>query len=51
MEQIKFQLNHSDMSMKELADYFDFANPSFFGKFVKQHLGMSPMQYRALKEE
>ena len=51
MEQIKVQLKHSDMSMKELADYFDFANPSFFGKFVKQHLGMSPMQYRALKEE
>ena len=24
MEQIKFQLKHSDMSMKELADYFDF---------------------------
>ena len=51
MEQIKFQLRHSDMSMKELADYFDFANPSFFGKFVKQHLGMSPMQYRTQKEE
>ena len=51
MEQIKFQLKHSDMSMKELADYFDFTNPSFFGKFVKQHLGMSPMQYRTQKEK
>lgn len=51
MNKIKHQLKHSDMSMKELADYFDFANPSFFGKFVKQNLGMSPQQYRHSKEE
>ena len=43
---IKHQLKHSDMSIKEVADYFDFVNPSFFGKFVKQHTGMSPLQYR-----
>lgn len=46
MDAIKYQLEHSDMSMKELAEYFKFANPSFFGKFVKQHTGMSPQQYR-----
>lgn len=51
MERIKYQLRHSDLSMKEIADMFDFANPSFFGKFVKQHLGMAPQQYRnSLKE-
>ena len=46
MEQIKYFLKHSDMSMKEVADHFDFVNPSFFGKFVKGHIGMSPLQYR-----
>ena len=46
MECIKWELKHSNLSMKEIADKFDFANPSFFGKFVKQHLGMSPQQYR-----
>ena len=46
MEQIKYQLKHSEMSIKEIAIHFDFVNPSFFGKFVKQHLGMSPLQYR-----
>lgn len=46
IEQIKYQLANSDMSMKELADYFNFPNPSFFGKFVKGEIGMSPMQYR-----
>ena len=39
------------MSMKELADYFEFTNPSFFGKFVKMHIGMSPMQYRITSED
>lgn len=43
---IKHQLKHSDMSIKEVADYFDFVNPSFFGKYVKQHTGMSPLQFR-----
>lgn len=51
IEQIKYQLTHSDKSMKEIADHFDFANPSFFGKFVKAHTGMTPMQFRNLEEE
>lgn len=46
IKEIKNKLKHSDMSMKEMADYFNFTNPSFFGKFVKQHIGMTPMQYR-----
>lgn len=50
MECIKYHLKHSDISIKEIADHFDFANPSFFGKFVKEHTGMSPMQYRNLEE-
>ena len=51
IKQIKFKIKHSEMSMKELADYFEFTNPSFFGKFVKMHIGMSPMQYRMSSEE
>lgn len=51
IKQIKFKLKHSNMSMKELADEFDFKNPSFFGKFVKAHTGMSPLQYRFSDEE
>ena len=51
IKQIKFKIKYSEMSMKELADYFEFTNPSFFGKFVKMHIGMSPMQYRMSSEE
>ena len=51
IKQIKVKLRYTDISMKELADLFDFPNPSFFGKFVKMHTNMSPMQYRQSKEE
>ena len=51
IEKIKYQLQNTDKSMKELTDEFNFANPSFFGKFVKQHLGVSPQQYRNMPKE
>lgn len=50
IKEIKQKLKNSNLSIKEIADYFDFSNPSFFGKYVKNHLGISPLQYR-LKEE
>ena len=46
IQQIKYRLKQSNLSIKEIADSFDFANPSFFGKFVKTYTGMSPQQYR-----
>ena len=51
IKQIKYRLKHSDMTMKEMADYFNFPNPSFFGKFVKTRIGMTPLQYRFSEEE
>lgn len=50
IKQIKYKLRHSDMSIKEIADTFDFPNPSFFGKFVKAQTGMTPLQCRMSKE-
>ena len=35
-------LTHSDFSIKEIADQLKFPNASFFGKFVKAHLGDTP---------
>lgn len=51
IEQIKYQLKHSDKSIKEIAEYFDFPTQSFFGKYVKAHIGMSPASYRRSEEE
>ena len=50
IKQIKYKLKHSDMSIKEIADAFDFPNPSFFGKFVKAQTGMTPLECRMSKE-
>ena len=38
IEHIKYRLKHSDKSIKEIAEEFDFPNQSFFGKYVKSYL-------------
>ena len=43
---IRQQLRYSNKTIKEICTELDFPNPSFFGKFVKEHLGMSPTEYR-----
>ncbi len=48
---IKHSLKHTNMSIKRIADYFNFSTPSFFGKFFKAHTGISPMQYRESDEK
>ena len=46
LEEIRYYLKQTDMSLKQVSDRIGFANPSFFGKYVKQHLGMTPIQLR-----
>lgn len=46
VSRIKQQLLYSDKSIKEISNAMGFPNPSFFSKFVKQHLGLSPHNYR-----
>lgn len=46
VQRIRHLLLHTDMSVKEIASVMDFPNLSFFGKFVRQHLGMSPTAFR-----
>lgn len=52
LKNIVRQLRYSEKSIKEICTDLDFPNISFFGKFVRQHLGMSPTDYRnqALKD-
>ena len=51
IEHIKYRLKRSEKSIKEIAEEFNFPNQSFFGKYVKTHLGTSPAHYRNAKEE
>lgn len=39
-------LKSSEMSIQEIAEYLHFANQSFFGKYFKHYVGMSPKEYR-----
>ena len=43
---IEYHLRHTEKTIKEIAEYLGFENLSFFGKYVKKHLGKSPTDYR-----
>lgn len=46
LEDIRYCLRQTDLSLKQICDRLGFSNPSFFGKYVKEHFGMTPMQFR-----
>ena len=46
MKAIERRQRFTDMTMQEIANDLNFPNASFFGKYVKEHLGMTPMDYR-----
>ena len=43
----KSQLKLTDASVQEISDALNFANISFFGKYFKRYVGMSPLEYRS----
>jgi len=43
---IERQLRYSELTIKEIAMDMGFPTLAFFGKFVREHLGVSPRQYR-----
>lgn len=42
----KSQLKSTQLSVQDIADALNFANMSFFGKYFKRYVGMSPLEYR-----
>ncbi|SEA35268.1 AraC-type DNA-binding protein [Segatella bryantii] len=46
--ELKVLLKNSGKSIKEITLEMNFANQSFLGKFFKEHVGMSPTEYRRL---
>ena len=46
LEDIRYYLRQTDLSIKQICDRLAFPNPSFFGKYVKDHFGMTPMEFR-----
>ena len=46
LKAIEHRLRFTDMTMQEISNDLNFPNPSFFGKYCKEHLGMTPLEYR-----
>ena len=46
LQAIENRLRYTDMTMQQIADDLKFPNPSFFGKYFKEHAGMTPMEFR-----
>jgi AraC-like DNA-binding protein len=44
--EIRVLLRNTTKSIKEIAEAINFPNQSFFGKYFKDHMGMSPSEYR-----
>ncbi|MDO4164623.1 MAG: helix-turn-helix domain-containing protein [Bacteroides sp.] len=43
---VKAKLKSTDMTIQEIAYSLNFPSASFFGKYFKRHMGMSPLEYR-----
>lgn len=46
LEDIRYYLKQTDLSIKQICDRLNFSNASFFGKYVREHLGLTPNEYR-----
>ena len=51
MEDIRYYLTSTDYSVKQISDRLGFPNPSFFGKYVREHFGVTPGQFRRKTKE
>ena len=47
IEDIRYYLKNSGLSIKEISAKLGFANMSHFGSYVRKHLGMSPSDFRS----
>ena len=44
-------LSYSTRTIKKIAEEYNSPNASFFGKFVKSQIGLSPKEYRRKQAE
>ena len=46
LKAIENRLRFTDLTMQQIADDLHFSSASSFGKFVKEHTGMTPLEFR-----
>jgi AraC-like DNA-binding protein len=47
--EVQCMLRYTDLSIAEISYQLDFADPSHLTKFFKNHVGITPIQYRSNK--
>lgn len=47
IENIRYYLRDTDLSIKQICDVLNFASPSFFGKYVRLHSWITPGKLRS----
>lgn len=47
----KIMLRYTDLPVWEISGHLNFANPSFFSKFFKKETGVTPGNYRCVREK
>lgn len=45
-EEVRYSLEHTDLSIKQICYQLGFSTPSFFSKYVRANFGVTPMQLR-----
>ncbi len=48
--ELKVALQTTNLSIKEIADRFNFPDQSFLGRYFKKHTGLSPTEYRQQRQ-
>ena len=43
---VRYYLHQTDLSIKQICDLLGFSSQSLFCKYVKEHIGMTPMEFR-----
>lgn len=51
VEEIRYYLKHTELSIKEISAHLGFSNMSHFGSYVRKHLGVSPSEYRHSRKQ
>lgn len=47
LSDISYYLKQTDFGIKQICELTGFPNPSFFGRYVKKHFGMTPKELKA----
>lgn len=51
LEDVRYYLRNTNLTIKEVSNLLGFPNVSFFGSYVKKHFGVSPVNVRKSEDK